>query len=55
MNDEYTAGSQGGRLVIDFPKYDNAGNPNKGKKYQRTVWKNGTVVYKEMKDDEGTI
>lgn len=42
MNNEYKAGQQGGRCVIDFPA------ENKGKRYKRSVWKDGTIVYKEV-------
>lgn len=48
-NDIYKAGGQGGRTVIDFPENDNEGKPNKGRKFKRTVWKDGTVTYKEVK------
>jgi len=46
MKKSYKAGHQGGRTVIDFPA------ELEGKKYTRTVWKDGTIVYREVKKDE---
>lgn len=42
----YRAGAQGGRGVIDI------GKDNIGKRYTRTIWKDGTtIVYKEVTTD----
>lgn len=50
MKNKYKAGGQGGRTVIDFPENDNEGKPNKGRKFKRTVWADGRIVYKEVKE-----
>lgn len=39
----YKAGAQGGRGVIDI------GKDNIGKFFSRTVWKDGSIVFKEVK------
>ena len=44
---DYCASEQGGRRTVDFPKEIN-GKSTKGKKYRRSVWKDGTVTYKEV-------
>lgn len=43
------AGDQGGRRVIDFEKEDLNGVSTKGRYYDRSVWKDGTITYKEVK------
>ena len=45
------AGDQGGRRVIDFVREDLTGKSTTGRFYDRSVWKDGTIVYKEVKDD----
>jgi len=43
MNDEYICGINGGMAKIAMPK------DCMGKKYKRTVWKTGRVVFDEVK------
>jgi hypothetical protein len=45
------AGDQGGRRVIDFEKEDLNGVSTKGRYYDRSVWADGRIVYREVKDD----
>ena len=46
--DIFKAGDQGARRVIDFAKTDRDGKSTKGRRYKRTVWKDGTIVYREV-------
>lgn len=46
--DTFKAGGQGGRVVIDFEKVDQSGKSTLGRTYKRSVWKDGTIVYKEV-------
>jgi len=45
MNNIFRCGKQGGRHIIDFPKEYN------GLRFVRSVWKDGTVVFKEVEPD----
>lgn len=45
MNNTYIVGKQGGRAIITMPVY------TIGDLYTRTVWKDGSIVYKPVKED----
>jgi len=42
MNRAYKAGKAGGLIKIALPK------ESEGKEYTRSVWKDGTIVFKEV-------
>ena len=42
-NNIYKAGKAGGLIKIALPK------ESEGKEYERKIWKDGTIVFKEVK------